>query len=201
MTTPIELAMDKQRMNKLLKNPSGSDVPERAATVTPPAHAFGKRMNHVKPFLTAAVHNMTPVAPVMFIAAMVLTVLAVMECATFVSAFTREIKSQTTSSLAPLVDKKPLAAPDYQSAANVLAKNNSAVQVELSPPRTSIVISIKDPALLPEFVYALVTIQAFRQGVAWSATRLCLSKCEGGKAASTEITGYTQAISFSGGRS
>ena len=37
-----------------------------------------------------------------------------------------------TSKLAPLVDKKPLAAPDYQSAANVIAKNNSAVQVELN---------------------------------------------------------------------
>ncbi len=188
-------------MNKLLKNPTDSNLPELIAVAAPHAHAFGKRMNHAKPFLTAAVHNMTPVAPVMFIAAVVLTVLAVMQCATFVSAFTRETKSETTSSLAPLVDKKPLTAPDYQSAANVLAKNNSAVQVELAPSRTAISISIKDPALLPEFVYALVTIQSFRQGVAWSATRICLSKCEGGKAASTEITGYTQAISFSGGRS
>ena len=192
-------------MRKLLKNPIGDIVPAPEPAMEPAAapraHAFGKRMNHVKPFLTAAVHNMTPVAPVMFIAAMVLAVLAVMQCASFVTAFTRETKSKETSNLAPLVDKKPLAAPDYQSAANVLAKNNSAVQVELSPARTAIVISIKDPALLPEFVYALVTIQSYRQGVAWSANRICLSKCEGGKAATTEITGYTQAISFSGARS
>ena len=188
-------------MNNLLKNPTGDMVPRPEPTAGPHAHAFGQRMNHVKPFLKALVHNMTPVAPVMFIAAIVLAVLAVMQCATFVSAFTRETKSQATSTLAPLVDKKPLAAPDYQSAANVLAKNNSAVQVELSPARTAILISIKDPSLLPEFVYALVTIQSFRQGVAWSASRICLSKCEGGKSASAEITGYTQAISFSGGRS
>ena len=137
----------------------------------------------------------------MFIAAMVMAVLAVMQCASFVSAFTREAKSKTASNLAPLVDKKPLIASDYQSAANVIAKNNPAVQVELPTARGSIVISIKDPSLLPEFVYALVTIQSFRQGVAWNATRICLSKCEGSKAATTEITGYTQAISFSDGRS
>jgi hypothetical protein len=34
--------------------------------------------------------------------------------------------------------------------------------------------------------------------VAWNAVRLCLNKCEGGTAASAEVTGYTQAISFSG---
>ena len=198
---PIESARDKQTMSNLVTNPAGDIVPGPAPAAAPHAHAFGKRRNHVKPFLTAAVHNMTPVAPVMLIAAIVLAVLAAMQCASFISAFTRDIKSTQTSSLAPLVDKKPLAAADYQSAGNVLAKNNSAVQVELSPARTAILISIKDPVLLPEFVYALVTAQSFRQGVAWSATRICLSKCEGGKSASAEITGYTQAISFPGGRS
>ena len=187
-------------MKNIRNNPS-LDAALRADPAAPlHAHAFGKRMNHVKPFLVAAVHNITPVAPVMFIAAIVLVVLAVTQCVAFVSAFTRETKSNATAELAPLVIKKPLAPPDYQSAANVIAKNNSAVQVDLPAGRTAILISIKDPALLPEFVYALVTLQSFRQGVAWSADRICLSKCEGGKAASAEITGYSQAISFSEGR-
>lgn len=163
--------------------------------------AFGKHLNHIVPLFKAALKNVAPIAPLMFVAAVVLSVLAVTQTAAFISAFTREIKSREISSLAPLIEKKPLGPPDYQSAANVIAKNNSAVNVELTSNRTAIIISIKDPALLPEFMYALVTVQSFRQGVAWSADRICLSKCSIGHAATAEITGYTQAISFAGLRS
>jgi hypothetical protein len=162
------------------------------------AHSFGKPINHVRPFMAAALQNFTLVAPVLLIVAVTLSVLAVAQASAFISAFTRQVKSDEINKLAPLIDKKPLIAADYQSAANVIAKNNSAVTVGLSRSRTAIVLSIKDPALLPEFVYALSTIQSYRQGVAWNAGQLCLNKCETGVAASAEITGYTQAISFSG---
>ncbi|MES2830366.1 MAG: hypothetical protein V4695_00040 [Pseudomonadota bacterium] len=162
------------------------------------AHAFGKGINHIKPFLGSALHNFTLVAPVLLLAALVTSVMAVNQAAAFISAFTKEIKSAEVNRMAPLIDKKPLVGADYQSAANIIAKNNSAVQVSLSRARTAIVISVKDPALLPEFMYALTTIQSYRQGVAWNAGKLCLNKCEGGNAASAEITGYTQSIQFKG---
>jgi hypothetical protein len=173
---------------------SGSSAPPRVMA----AHAFGKRLNHVRPFMVAALTNFTLVAPVLLVAAVGLSVLAVVQASSFISAFTRQAKSAEVMRMSPLIDKKPLLAADYQSAANIIAKNNSAVQVALSKSRNAIVLTIKDPARLPEFVFALATIQSYRQGVAWNAVRLCLNKCEGGTAASAEVTGYTQAISFSG---
>jgi len=169
-----------------------------AAPAVPRAHAFGKGINHIKPFLGSALHNFTLVAPVLLIAALVMSVMAVNQAAAFISAFTKEIKSAEINRLAPLIDKKPLAGADYQSAANIIAKNNSAVQVAVSRNRNAILLSVKDPALLPEFMYALTTIQSYRQGVAWNAGKLCLNKCESGNAATAEITGYTQSIQFTG---
>ena len=185
-----------------MKNPFKTYPSSTVATaVSQPlssGHAFGKPLNHIKPFLGAALQNFALVSPIIFIAAVVLTVLAVLQISTFISAFTQEIKSAEVKNVSPLIDKKPLIGADYQSAANIIAKNNSAVEVAVSRTRNSITVSIKDPALLPEFMYALSTIQSYRQGVAWSATRICLSKCDGSYAATAELTGYTQAISFSG---
>ena len=171
---------------------------EQRATTRSARHSFGKPINHVQPFMASALHNFTLVAPVLLIAAITLSVLAVVQASSFISAFTRQVKSEETNKLAPLIDKKPLIAADYQSAANVIAKNNSAVLVGLTRNRTGIVISIKEASLLPEFVFALATIQSYRQGVAWNAGQICLNKCDAGVAASAEITGYTQAISFFG---
>ena len=167
---------------------------------TPPGgtHVMAKMLNHIAPFIGSTLQSFTLVAPLLLAAAVVLSVLAVREASTFISAFTRGVKSAEVKKMAPLVEKKTLVAADYQSAANVIAKNNPAVQVSLSRTRTAIVLSVKDPALLPEFIYAMVTIQSYRSGVAWNAGRLCLNKCEGSNAATAEITGYTQAISFSG---
>lgn len=186
-------------MNKIVDLSVRDIAPQRGKLVAPlRAHTFGKSINHVKPFIAAALDNFTLIAPVLFIAATILAVLAVMQTSAFISAFTREIKSTEAKSIAPLLDKKPLLPADYQSAANVIAKNNSAIQIGLSKEKSAIQISIKDPALLPEFMYALVTIQSYRQGVAWSANEICLSKCASGNAATAEITGYTQSISFAG---
>lgn len=158
-------------------------------------HAFGSPANHVKPFLGSALQNFTLTAPLLLIAALVLSVLAVRQSAAFVAAYSRETKIAEVGKLSPLIERKPLIAADYVSAASVLAKNNAAVQVALSRNRTALFISIKDPALLPEFIYALVTLQSYRRGVAWSAIALCLNKCDGA-AATAEIEGYTQAVSF-----
>ena len=161
-------------------------------------HIFGKARNHVGPFMAVALQNFTLAAPALAIVALIVSILAVRQASAFITAYTRELKSAAVSNLAPLIEKKPLGPADYQSAANIIAKNNPAMQVALSKTRDSILISMKDPALLPEFMYALSTIQSFRHGVAWNANTLCLNKCEGGGAASAEITAYTQAISFTG---
>ena len=182
-----------------MNNPFKTTVDSGIGVVPPPpTHAFGRSLNHVQPFLGAALNNFTLIAPLLFVAAVILTVLAVMQTSAFISAFTRESKASATNAVSPLIDKKALGPADYQSAANIIAKINSAVLVTLPADRSSISISVKDPSLLPEFVYALVTIQSYRTGVAWSAKQICLSKCESGNAASAELTGYTQAISFSG---
>ena len=185
-----------------MKNPFPTMTNRLASSRATPkvmgAHAFGKGINHVKPFMAAALNNFTLVAPVLLIAALALSVLAVSKASDFIAAFTRQAKSAEVMRMSPLIDKKPLVTADYQSAANIIAKNNSAVRVALSKSKNAIVLSIGEPARLPEFMFALATIQSFRQGVAWNATSLCLNKCEGNVAASAEIAGYTQAISFSG---
>ncbi|GAA4030020.1 hypothetical protein [Actimicrobium antarcticum] len=185
-----------------MKNPFASLAPADVAGTNqrqaPRAHAFGKPAHHVAPFMAAAYQNFTLIAPLMFVAAVVLSILAANQSAAFITAVTRDIKSSEANKIAPLLDKKPLGPADYQSVANVMAKNNAAVTISLPVNRSSVQISIKDAALLPEFMYALATLQSFRQGVAWNASRICLAKCDGGVAASADITGYTQAISFSG---
>ncbi|MDY7572987.1 hypothetical protein [Actimicrobium sp. CCI2.3] len=185
-----------------MKNPFSSqpvnpdDASERRHL--PRAHAFGKPANHVGPFLNAALQNFSLIAPLLFVAAVVLCVMAANQSALFITAITRDIKSTEANKIAPLLDKKPLQAADYKSAANIMAKNNSAVLVAVNTSNNALLVSIKDPALLPEFMYALATLQSFRQGVAWDGRELCLAKCDGGMAATAEISGYTQGISFDG---
>ena len=181
-----------------MNQPLASSASDGLAKPGPRSHAFGRSLNHVKPFMAAALENFTLIAPFLLVAAIVLSVLAVVQVSSFVAAFTHDSKATAANTIAPLIEKKPLGPADYQSAANVIAKNNSAVVVELSRDRSAILLSVREPALLPEFIYALVTIQSYRAGVAWNATRLCLAKCDGNVAASAEITGYTQAISFAG---
>ena len=164
----------------------------------PRAHAFGKTTNHVGPFLAAAWQNFSLIAPLLFVAAVMLCVMAANQSAIFITAVTRDIKSAETSKIAPLLDKKPLTAADYKSAAGTMAKNNSAVAIALNANSSALLVSIKDPARLPEFMYALATLQSFRQGVAWDSRDLCLAKCKDGMAAIAEISGYTQGISFDG---
>lgn len=173
----------------------GDAVDSRQA---PRAHAFGKPASHIGPFLGAALQNFSLVAPLLFVAAVVLSVMAANQTALFITAVTHDIKNAEANRIAPLVDKKPLTAADYQSAASIMAKNNAAVAIALNQNRSALLVSVKDPALLPEFMYALATLQSFRQGVAWDGRTLCLAKCENGTAASAEITGYTQGISFDG---
>ncbi len=164
----------------------------------PRAHAFGKSVNHVGPFLGAALQNFSLIAPLLFVAAIVLCVMAANQSAIFITALTRDIKSAEASKIRPLLDKKPLTAADYRSAAGIMAKNNPAVVIALNTNNNALLVSIKDPQRLPEFMYALATLQSFRQGVAWDGSDICLAKCAGGMAATAEITGYTQGISFDG---
>ncbi|MEC5217377.1 hypothetical protein RCH09_002335 [Actimicrobium sp. GrIS 1.19] len=186
-----------------MTNPFKTSPIERAliaSTAPPRAHAFGKSINHVRPFIGSALQNFTLAAPALLLVAVIFLVMAVNQTSNFVLAFTRDSKTAEATRIAPVIDKKPLLEADYQSAAAVIAKNNPAVQVALSRNHQSLQIGIKDPALLPEFIYALVTMQSYRAGVAWSADTICLNKCDGGNAAWADISGYTQAISLAGSR-
>ena len=198
MKNPFKTTVATAVLQPTLTAQAGSAGATPADAAPTRTRVVAKMLNHLAPFAGSAMQNFTLVAPLLLVAALVMSILAVRQASTFISAFTRDVKSAEVRKMAPLVEKKPLAAADYQSAANVIAKNNPAVQVTLSRARTSILLSVKDPALLPEFIYAMVTIQSYRSGVAWNAGRLCLNKCEGSNAATAEITGYTQAISFSG---
>ncbi len=183
-----------------MKNPFSFKSATPHATLerrqTPRAHAFGKATNHIGPFLAKALQNFSLIAPLLFVAAVVLCVMAANQSAVFITALTRDIKSAEASKIAPLLDKKPLTAADYRSAASTMAKNNSAVVIALNATNSGLLVSIKEPALLPEFMYALATLQSFRQGVAWDGRDICLAKCTDGAAAMAEIFGYTQGISF-----
>jgi hypothetical protein len=185
-----------------MKNPFSFRFAATAATVekrqAPRPHAFGKATNHLSPFLGAALQNFSLIAPLLFVAAVVLCVMAANQSAIFITAVTRDVKSTEASKIAPLLEKKPLTAADFRNAAGTMAKNNSAVVITLNADSSGLLVSIKDPALLPEFMYALATLQSFRQGVAWDGRDICLAKCAGGMAALAEVTGYTQGISFDG---
>lgn len=94
----------------------------------------------------------------------------------------------------PTLADVPLEASGYMDAGQMIARLNSGVVTRYDKDRGALIISVSDPALFPEWFYALATLQSYRKNLIWQAARMCVKKCEGGDAAKAELKAYTQQI-------
>ena len=103
--------------------------------------------------------------------------------------------SQSAQKAQAVLEKTPLPVAELQRYQEVLTRLHPAVSIELSGDSKGFQVSVSDPRLYNEWIFALYSLQSYGKNVLWEATRLCLKNCSGG-AAMAEVQGYTQAIRF-----
>jgi hypothetical protein len=96
----------------------------------------------------------------------------------------------------PKLTKINFDAGGYLDAVNVLMRLNPSVNVSYNKEKELLNVSIQDPALMPEWIYLLSTVQGYRKGLVWNAAFICLKKCDSGAAASADLKAFTQHISI-----
>lgn len=95
----------------------------------------------------------------------------------------------------PKLDTVKLDPNGYVEASTVLGRLNPSVTVAYNKEIDGIRVSVTDPAKLPEWIYLLSTVQGYRKGLMWTASEICLKKCDGGNAAVADLKAFTQKIS------
>jgi hypothetical protein len=161
--------------------------------------AIAQPSNHVVPFLMQGYKFFAPAAPVLLLVGLIVVMMAFGRASELVSALTEQVKTRELERRGPLVEQIPLSQSELTGASEVLRRLNTAVHIDLPNGRNVIQIWIDNATLLPEWTYAVSTLNSTGKGVAWSATKICLKKCEQANAvASIEIKGYTQRIRLDG---
>lgn len=157
--------------------------------------AIAHPRNHVVPFLMQAYKFFAPAAPVLLVAGILVVTMAIGRTSDLVSALTEQVKTHELERRGPLVEQIPLSQSELNGAAEVLRRLNTAVHIDVPNGRNVIQLWIDNATLLPEWTYAVSTLNSTGTGVAWSAAKICLKKCAQANAvASIEIMGYTQRI-------
>lgn len=95
----------------------------------------------------------------------------------------------------PTLEQVKLSPEGYQEAAKVLARLNPGVALAYKKENDSLHVVISNPSQLPEWLYLLSTVQGYKKGLIWTATDICLKKCENGAAATADLRAVTQRIS------
>lgn len=114
------------------------------------------------------------VAPVMVLVAAISVWFSIVQLEkAFLSGRQTIVNSKSTAQ-APVLKQRPLPREGYMDARSVLAAANPAVKVTLGTNNESVIISVADPALMPEWFYLLSTVQSYRSGLIWNAERICL---------------------------
>lgn len=156
---------------------------------------FNRSPAALKRFLIDTGRHVSVIAPVMLLLAAFSVWFAVTQMQKAVASGRQSIANEQSFGKAPTITRKPLTLSGYLDAVNVLANTNPAVTVKLGAAKSSVVVQVSDPALMPEWFYLLSTIQSYRPNLIWKAERICLKQCEGGHAAFAELEAYTQEIS------
>lgn len=93
------------------------------------------------------------------------------------------------------VQRVYLTRADYGAYLPTLARLNPGVGFALSQDGSSVLMTIGDEELFPDFLMALHTLQAFKPSVAWELVEMCAKKCsEEQVVASAIVKGFTQEI-------
>jgi hypothetical protein len=103
-------------------------------------------------------------------------------------------RNDIAATQAATVKKMPLTAAGYEEARRLVGEGNPGVVVSLNKDKSALTVSVTDPALMPEWLYLISTMQAYQPGLMWQAETICLKKCEGGEAAFAELKAYTQQV-------
>jgi hypothetical protein len=149
---------------------------------------FAKNSFKVIPFVSL-------IAPAMIIMCGIAVSLAIIQVqrAFQLGSQTAAVVMQKTAK--PRLEQVKLPPPGYIEAATVLARLNPGVTVSYKKETDSLHVAVAAPDQLPEWLYLLSTVQGYRKGLVWSASEICLKKCEGGAAAVAELHAVTQKIS------
>lgn len=150
----------------------------------------------LKNFAVRSAEYISLIAPAMLILAALSIWFAVIQTQKALTSGRQSIANDASELKAPSLKQRPLPALGYLDAVTVLAAANPAVKVTLGQSKNSVIVSVTDPALMPEWFYLLSTVQSYRGGLIWTADRICLKKCDAGQAAFAELKAYTQEVSI-----
>lgn len=143
--------------------------------------------------VTGATRFISLGAPVMLLLAAACCYFAFNQVQFAVTAGKQSIAYSSVKSTPPKLNQVPFKSAGYLELIKVLERNNPSVKIELTKDQLNLLISVDNAALLPEWSYAIATLQSERSGVLWSATKLCMAKCENGVVVA-ELHAYTQEI-------
>lgn len=93
------------------------------------------------------------------------------------------------------LSKSPITAGQAKALAERVATLNPATKISVSG--STLVVSIQDPSLFPEFISALSSVQAANSEIMWETRYMCLNACQSGTTARIEVTGFTQLVQTS----
>lgn len=93
------------------------------------------------------------------------------------------------------VERKPLPPAEMQRYVEMLGRLHPTITFELAPDAKAFTVSIGDPKLYNDWLYALYSLQSHGKNVLWDVSKLCLRSCGSG-AAIAVVHGYTQSIRF-----
>lgn len=149
-----------------------------------------------KTFAVKSAPYLSLAAPVMLVLAGFSIWFAVSQAEKAIISGRQTMANNVARTQTPVIKPRPLPAPGYAEAIAVLAGANPAVRVSLGRNKDSVLVSVADPNLMPEWFYLLSTVQSYRAGLIWTAERICLKKCEAGDAAFAELKAYTQEVAI-----
>ena len=136
------------------------------------------------------------VAPVMVMIAFMIVLMSLSEVSTLISSGGKSAAVAITKNHTPVLNKHPLVKADYEDIIKVISKLNPAVTIKLGADNNSIDMFTTDANNLPEWVYGLSTLQAYKPGIIWSAKVICLNKCTENRTTEAILMAYTQDISM-----
>ena len=147
-----------------------------------------KRAFKVLPFVSS-------LAPAVVIVFGVSVVFAIVQSHRALSAGAQAAGTILQQTVKPRLEMIPMDEQGYTAAVDMLSRLNPNVAIGLRKDIGALRVVAQDPAQLPEWLYALSTVQSYRKGLVWSASEICLKKCEGNVAASADLKAFTQKIS------
>lgn len=140
--------------------------------------------------LLTEVSRMLGLAPIFTMAvAAVALVLVVFSIQDFVAETQKEKKSMELPTF--ILKKSPVGKKVYDEYSATLARLSN--QVNVSPEKDGIRISIKDPAHYAEFMFVLNSVQGVSKDMIWTAKEICLVDCAG-SASTALVSGVIEKV-------